>query len=124
MSTVVGQFYVGHTMPWEWLSNGIKIAQDYLMHNSTIGIPTLVQSEGIQGFRVGIATIFNSPIGYACSWNPGLVQKMAAVIAKESYAIGVNQLYAPLGVSQLQLLKTSYGELRLWFILEHGREVS
>lgn len=88
-------------MPWEWLLNGIKVAQDYLLQNTTLWIPALVQSEGIHGFRVGNATIFNSPIGYACSWNPGLVQKMGAMIAKESLALGMNQLYAPLGVSQL-----------------------
>jgi beta-glucosidase len=80
-----------------WLSNGIKVAQDYLVHNTTLGIPALVQTEGIHGLRVGNATIFNSPIGYACSWNPPPIEKMGAVIARESSALGINQLYAPLG---------------------------
>ncbi|KAF8856161.1 glycoside hydrolase [Acephala macrosclerotiorum] len=70
---------------------------DYLMHNTALGIPALAQSEGIHGFRVENATIFNSPIGYAYSWNPDLVQKMAATVAKEASALGVHQLYAPLG---------------------------
>lgn len=108
MTTFAGQFYVGHTMPWEWLSNRIKVAQDYLIRNTTLGIPALVQSEGIHGFRVSNATIFNSPIGYACSWNPGLVRERAAVIAKESSALGFNQLYAPLGVSRLDFRISSY----------------
>lgn len=97
VSSTAGQFYVGHDILWGRLSTGIKAAQDYLVHNTTLGIPALVQTEGLHGLRVGNATIFNSPIGYACSWNPALVEKMAVVIARESSAFGINQLYAPLG---------------------------
>lgn len=43
------------------------------------------------------ATIFNSPIAYACSFNTELVEKMAGAIAQEALALGVNQLFAPLG---------------------------
>jgi beta-glucosidase len=88
-----GQFYVGYAIPPEWISAGIKRAQDYLMHNTTLGIPALVQTEGIHGVLYGNATIFNSPIAYACSWNPELVHEMAVVIAKESQALGINQLF-------------------------------
>lgn len=31
-----------------------------------------------------------------CSFNPELVEKAASTIAKESLALGVNQLFAPL----------------------------
>ena len=96
-SSTASQFYVGHDMLWSRLSGGIKAAQDYMLHNTTLGIPALAQTEGIHGLRVGNATIFNSPIGYACSWNPALIEQMEAVIALESSAFGVNQLYAPLG---------------------------
>ncbi|KAH8879931.1 glycoside hydrolase [Thozetella sp. PMI_491] len=91
------QFYVGYPTNWTTLSHGIKIAQDYLQHNTTLGIPALVQSEGIHGFLMPNATIFNSPIGQASSWNPGLVQEMAKAIAQEALALGVNQLFTPLG---------------------------
>ncbi|TVY37120.1 Periplasmic beta-glucosidase [Lachnellula subtilissima] len=97
MEKRAGQFYVGYPVPQQWISEGVRIAQDYLIHNTTLGIPALVQSEGIHGFLIGNATIFNSPIAYACSWNPALVEKMAAAIAQESLALGVNQLFAPLG---------------------------
>jgi beta-glucosidase-like glycosyl hydrolase len=40
-------------------------------------------------------TIFNSPIGMGCSFNPELIEKMADVIAVESRAIGINQLFSP-----------------------------
>ena len=95
-NTKAGQFYVGYPVPWDWILDGVKIAQDYLMRNITLGIPALVQSEGIQGFLIGNATIFNSPIAYAYSFNPDLVQKMGAAIAQEALALGVNQLFASL----------------------------
>ena len=97
MEKRAGQFYVGYPVPQQWIADGVRIGQDYLIHNTTLGIPALVQSEGIHGFLIGNATIFNSPIAYACSWNPALVEKMAAAIAQESLALGVNQLFAPLG---------------------------
>lgn len=90
-----GQFYVGYAIPPEWISNGIEIAQDYLIHNTTLGIPALTQTEGIHGLLVGNATIFNSPIAHACSWNPELIHDMAVVIGKESQALGINQVFAP-----------------------------
>ena len=60
---------VGYPISWEMLTSNIQKGQDYLIHNTTLGIPALVQTEGIHGFLIGNATIFNSPIGYGASWN-------------------------------------------------------
>jgi beta-glucosidase len=97
MDSHAGQFYVGHAVPQQVLADNIKIGQDYLVQNTTLGIPALVQSEGVHGLYIGNATIFNSAIGYACSFNPDLVGKMAAAVAQEAQALGINQLFAPLG---------------------------
>jgi beta-glucosidase len=91
-----GSYYVGVPISWELLSSGIKQGQDYLTENTTLGIPAFVQSEGIHGFLIPNATIFNSPIAYASSFNPALVEKMGQAIAQEALALGVNQLFAPL----------------------------
>jgi beta-glucosidase len=96
MANRAGQFYVGYPIAQSWVSEGVKKAQEYLVHNTTLGIPAFVQTEGIHGFLIGNATIFNSPIAYACSWDPELVERMAGAIAQESLALGVNQLFAPL----------------------------
>ncbi len=90
-----GQFYVGVPIPWKELSEGIKKGQDYLMNETRLGIPAFVQSEGIHGFLIPNATIFNSPIALACSFNLDLVEKMGKAIAKESRALGVNQIFGP-----------------------------
>jgi beta-glucosidase len=96
MATQSSQFYVGHPIPQQWIAEGTRKAQEYIKHNTTLGIPAFVQSESIHGFLAGNATIFNSPIAYACSFNPELVAKMAGVIAREALSLGVNQLFAPL----------------------------
>src|SRR5690349_14293435 len=92
-----GSFYVGRPVSQQWIAENIKKAQDYLVKNTTLGIPSFSQTEGIHGFLQGGATIFNSPIGYACSFNRNLIRKMGAAIAKEGRALGVNQMLAPLG---------------------------
>lgn len=91
-----GSFYVGYPVNWTTLWDGIKRGQDYLTQNTTLGIPAWVQTEGIHGFLIPNATIFNSPIAHACSWNPDLIEKMARVIAVESAALGVNNIFGPL----------------------------
>ncbi|KAJ5794652.1 Glycoside hydrolase superfamily [Penicillium paradoxum] len=95
MELKAGMFYVGYPVAWDWISDNIKRAQDYLVHNTTLGIPAIVQTEGIHGFLIGNATIFNSPIAYGCSWNMDLIEKMAEIIGQEAKTLGVNQLFAP-----------------------------
>ena len=78
-----GQFYVGYPVEQQWIAAGVKRAQDYITHNTTLGIPALVQTEGIHGLLVGNATVFNSPIAHACSWDPEAIHDMAVIIGKE-----------------------------------------
>lgn len=58
MATRGGSFYVGYPVDQQWIAHGIKIGQDYLMKNTTLSIPALVQSEGIHGFLVGRFLIY------------------------------------------------------------------
>ena len=46
MSTKGGSIWAGYLAPWDKLVYGIEIGQRYLMENTTLGIPTLIQSEG------------------------------------------------------------------------------
>lgn len=114
MQTKAGTFYVGYPISWDWLATNIKRGQDYLMNNTRLGIPALVQSEGIHGFLIGNATIFNSPIAQACSWNRELLQRMGEQIGIESAALGVTQLFAPLADLARELrygrVEETYGE--------------
>ncbi|KAL4980160.1 glycoside hydrolase superfamily [Aspergillus desertorum] len=95
MKIKAGMFYAGYPVPWDWIATNVKRAQDYLLENTTLGIPAFVQTEGIHGFLIGNATIYNSPIAYGCSFNRELIYKMARLISQEALALGVNQLFAP-----------------------------
>lgn len=43
MAKRAGQFYVGYPVPQQWIADGVRIGQEYLIHNTTLGIPALVQ---------------------------------------------------------------------------------
>ncbi|KAI1498787.1 glycoside hydrolase superfamily [Biscogniauxia marginata] len=114
MQARAGSFYVGVAIPWKMLSDGIKVGHEYLVKNTTLGIPAWVQSEGIHGFLIPNATIFNSPIAHACSFNPALIEKMAKAIAQEARALGVNQIFGPMADLARELrfgrVEETYGE--------------
>ncbi|KAB2579451.1 Beta-glucosidase BoGH3A [Lasiodiplodia theobromae] len=90
-----GQIWTGYPIPQQTIAEAGKIAQDYLLHNTTLGIPALLQNEGIHGVSYFNSTIFNSPIAHACSFNTELIGEMADVIAEEALALGINQIFAP-----------------------------
>lgn len=114
MQTKAGTYYVGYPISWELLAHGIKLGQDYLMNNTRLGIPALVQTEGIHGFLIGNATIFNSPIAQACSFNRDLLKSMGEQIGIEAAALGVSQIFAPLADLARELrygrVEETYGE--------------
>jgi len=115
MAHRAGQIFVGYPVEQQsWISDGVQKGQGYLMQNSTLGIPAFVQNEGIHGLSIGNATIFNSPIAQACSWDPELVGSMAKVVARESNALGINQIFAPLADLARELrygrVEETYGE--------------
>lgn len=92
----------------------IKRGQDYAVNETRLGIPAIVQTEGIHGFLIGNATIFNSPIAHGCSFNRSLIHRMAEQIAVEAKALGVTQLFAPVADLARELrfgrVEETYGE--------------
>ncbi|KAF7976110.1 hypothetical protein HWV62_7541 [Athelia sp. TMB] len=109
-----GQFYVGYPITWEELATNVKRGQDYAVNSTRLGIPAIVQTEGIHGFLIGNATIFNSPIGQACSWNRSQISAMARQIGNEAKTLGVSQVFAPLADLARELrygrVEETYGE--------------
>lgn len=89
MAAKAGQFYVGYPVAQSWISKNVEIAQRYLVEETRLGIPALVQSEGIHGFLIGNATIFNSPIAYACSFDPDVSPIFAEFATPRASSRGV-----------------------------------
>jgi beta-glucosidase len=131
-----GSYYVGYPISWDWLAENIQRGQDYAVNETRLGIPPIVQTEGIHGFLIGNATIFNSPIAIGCSFNRDLIERMAKQIAVEAKTLGVTQLFAPVADLARELrygrVEETYGEdpylagqLALHFVLGlQGQNVS
>ncbi|TFK53290.1 glycoside hydrolase family 3 protein [Heliocybe sulcata] len=89
-----GAVWGGYLTPWDKFVYGATIGQKYLMENTTLGIPAIVQSEGLHGFTNN-GTIWPSPIGLAASFNTELLQQAASTIADEAEGLGFHQIFAP-----------------------------
>ncbi|KAJ7200973.1 glycoside hydrolase superfamily [Mycena rebaudengoi] len=89
-----GSIWGGYQVPWDKFVFVVNVGQKYLMENTTLGIPALIQSEGLHGFTNN-GTTFPSPIGLSASFNTALISKVAGVIATEAEGLGISQIFAP-----------------------------
>jgi beta-glucosidase len=71
-------------------------AKAYAREKTRLGIPPIQIGEGLHGVLAAGCTIFPQTIAQGATWNPGLVKKMAEVIAVEASAIGIDQALSPL----------------------------
>ncbi|KZT55470.1 glycoside hydrolase family 3 protein [Calocera cornea HHB12733] len=94
MSSKSGAIWAGYAMPYEKSIYAVTVGQRYLMENTTLGIPALIQSESLHGFTNN-GTIFPSPIGMACSFNTDLMYNVAKAIGGEAEGLGFSMLFAP-----------------------------
>ena len=60
-----------------------------------LGVPALHMTDGPAGVRTGPATSFPAGVALAASFDPALVERVGAAIARESKAQGKNVLLAP-----------------------------
>jgi beta-glucosidase len=107
-----GSIWGGYLVPWEKFVFAVNVGQKYLMENTTLGIPALIQSEGTSFSRILYAdglltlnqglhgftnngTIFPSPIGLAASFDTDLVSNVSAIASAEAEGLGINHMFAP-----------------------------
>lgn len=77
---------------------GLKILaqrQRDVMAANRFGIPALAHEECLTGVAVWRATIYPSPLCWAASFDPALVERMGAQIAASMRGLGVHQGLAP-----------------------------
>ncbi|GGE31772.1 glycosyl hydrolase [Psychroflexus planctonicus] len=70
----------------------VREAQKLAIEKSRLKIPMLFGFDVIHGYK----TMFPIPLGEAASWDLDLMQRTAAVSAKEATAAGVNWTFAPM----------------------------
>lgn len=73
-------------------ANKLKGIQDRYMAKQPHHIPMLFMADVINGYR----TVFPIPLAQGCTFNPGLVEKMSAVAAKEAASAGLHVTFSPM----------------------------
>ncbi len=66
--------------------------QEVAVRESRLHIPLLLGFDSINGFR----TLFPVEIAQAATWDPALVERTHAAVARESAAVGLNWTFAPM----------------------------
>lgn len=69
--------------------------QHFLFERTRLGIPAIVHEESCAGYVARGATQFPQAIGLASTWEPELIEEMAAVIGTQMRAVGARQTLAP-----------------------------
>lgn len=70
----------------------IRIAQEFAVNDTRLGIPLLIGSDVIHGYK----TTFPIPLGTAASWDMELIKQTAQMAAKEATADGINWNFSPM----------------------------
>ncbi|KIY63411.1 glycoside hydrolase family 3 protein [Cylindrobasidium torrendii FP15055 ss-10] len=93
MNTKAGSIWAGYPMTAEKFVYTIEVGQRYLMENTTLGIPALIQTEGLHGWING--TTFPSPIGMAATFNTTMLEAVGKTVSDEAEPLGVTHIFSP-----------------------------
>jgi beta-glucosidase-like glycosyl hydrolase len=69
--------------------------QRVVLDGSRLGIPALVHEECLTGFTTFGATVYPAAIAWGATFDPDLVERMAAAIGRDMAAVGVHQGLSP-----------------------------
>lgn len=70
----------------------IRKAQEIAVNHSRLGIPLLIGSDVIHGYK----TTFPIPLGLSASWDMELIEETARTAAREATADGINWNFSPM----------------------------
>jgi beta-glucosidase len=73
----------------------MNAVQHYAVDRTRLGVPVVVHEESTGGYCARDATVFPQAIGLAATWDPAIVQDVAAVIREQLRAVGARQTLAP-----------------------------
>lgn len=68
---------------------------EVVLESSRLGIPALVHEECLTGFTTYGATVYPASIAWGATFDPELVERMAAAIGRDMAAVGVHQGLSP-----------------------------
>lgn len=81
--------------PAEKTAENINAVQRFLVEETRLGIPAIVNDECLSGFVCLGATHFPQAIGMAATWSPELESQMTDIIRQQARATGSHLMYSP-----------------------------
>lgn len=69
--------------------------QHVVLANSRLAVPAIVHEECLTGFTSFGATVYPAAIAWGATFDPGLVERMAAAIGRDMAALGIHQGLSP-----------------------------
>jgi beta-glucosidase-like glycosyl hydrolase len=69
--------------------------QRIVMKSSRLGIPALVHEECLTGFTAYGATVYPAAIAWGATFDPDLIERMAAAIGRDMATLGIHQGLSP-----------------------------
>jgi beta-glucosidase len=72
----------------------INAIQRYFVEKTRLGIPIIPFDEAVHGLARDGATMFPQAIALAATWDPSLVSRVAAAVARETGSRGIRQVLA------------------------------
>jgi len=69
--------------------------QKHFIDNTRLGIPVLINTEGLHGLMAKNTTIFPQAIALASTWDEELFHRIYTAVALETRALGIQQLLSP-----------------------------
>ena len=70
-------------------------ATDVVLENDRLGVPALVHEECLTGLTSYGATVYPTALAWGATFDPGLIERMAAAIGRDMAALGVHQGLSP-----------------------------
>jgi beta-glucosidase len=84
-----------HTVDPKEGVRALNALQRQMVEDTRLGIPVMSHEECLVGLMIKDATLFPSPLNYAATWNPRLVEQVGQIIGEQARSIGCHQGLAP-----------------------------
>ncbi|MGW0810181.1 beta-xylosidase/alpha-l-arabinosidase [Nonomuraea sp. NPDC002799] len=73
----------------------LRSLQERVIAANRLGLPAIAHEECLTGFATYGATAYPTPLAWAATFDPGLIERMAAAIGADLRAVGVHQGLSP-----------------------------
>ncbi len=92
----ISQFACMQALSGNELRDFVRDLQNYLIHETPLGIPAIFHEEAITGFATKGAATYPQQIGIACTWNPELIAQKSDQTREAMRSCGATMALSPM----------------------------